>query len=49
MFFFFVVAEADYTLDDSFWNEETPVGESHLFNYILSDLLFLETSRLINS
>ncbi|KAG7212536.1 hypothetical protein KM043_012842 [Ampulex compressa] len=23
----FLVAEADYTLDDSFWNEETPVGE----------------------
>lgn len=25
--YFSIVAEADYTLDDSFWNEESPVGE----------------------
>lgn len=27
------IAEADYTLDDSFWNEESPVGKS-LFLFI---------------
>lgn len=24
---FYLLSEADYTLDDSFWNEESPVGE----------------------
>lgn len=27
-FVIFLVSEGDYTLDDSFWNEETSVGKS---------------------
>lgn len=34
---FHFFAEADYTLDDSFWNEESPVGKSHR-KFLLYDL-----------
>lgn len=30
--FFSFVTEADYTLDDSFWNEETSVGKFFFLN-----------------
>ena len=32
-FLFFNFAEADYTLDDSFWNEESPVGMKNLSRF----------------
>lgn len=41
-FFFSFVTEADYTLDDSFWNEETSVGKclNENSNVLLIILLF---------
>lgn len=43
-FFFPFVTEADYTLDDSFWNEETSVGKC--FNSNVDELLRLLIFKL---
>lgn len=40
VWFVALLTEADYTLDDSFWNDESPVGMSIKMHNILVDRIW---------